>query len=172
MVAQLYFALHGVNVCMTALFTIIRNDFILVCWCQFDIYCQWKLLSKPHEEYKALLWIACVAIILNLRNLWFKSKFNWLAFTLDPFAHTWWLSHWRHIWQFIWLINEVQLAQLQRAVYMECTLDVCRKCEARLKKKVNLEEALSKSLKEICGLCFLEGGRIWNLAIHNHQLHL
>ena len=34
---------------------------------------------------------------------------------------------------------------------------VCRKCEARLKKKVNLEEALSKLLEEIRGF-FLEGG--------------
>lgn len=44
---------------------------------------------------------------------------------------------------------------------------VCRKCEARLKKKVNLEEALSKLLEELRGLFFFGGGS--NLEFGNPQ---
>ena len=44
---------------------------------------------------------------------------------------------------------------------------VCRKCEARLKKKVNLEETLSKLLEEIRGLFFFGGGS--NLEFGNPQ---
>ena len=70
MVAQLYFALHDINVGVMASFTLITNDFILAM----------KIIAK------ATLRIQSFTLKLHYRNLQFVSKFNWSVFYIRSFC--------------------------------------------------------------------------------------